>query len=81
MTTEELISETTVNDSRSVTIPKSVCDELDVKPGDKVRWSVKDGELRVEVVSQKHGAFESFEAVDVGEETDAVEMEEEFGAT
>ena len=79
MTTQE-VSETTVNDSRSVTIPKSVCDELDVKPGDKVRWRVEDGELRVKVVSQKHGAFEDFEPVDIDEETDAVKMEGGFGA-
>ena len=66
---------------RSVTIPKSICDELDVKPGDKVRWRVDDGELRIEVVSQRNGAFEEFEPVDIGKETDAVEMEDEFGAT
>jgi len=71
---------TTVNDSRSITIPKDVCDELGVEPGDKVRWKVEDGELRAEVVKQRRGAFDGFEPADVRDETDAVELEDEFGA-
>jgi AbrB family looped-hinge helix DNA binding protein len=73
-------SETTVNDSRSVTIPKEVCDELDVKPGDKVRWHVIDGELSVEVVRQRYGAFEDFEPIDIGEETNAAEDHDAYGS-
>ncbi|MFW5983866.1 MAG: AbrB/MazE/SpoVT family DNA-binding domain-containing protein [Halobacteria archaeon] len=73
-------SETTVNDSRSVTIPKEVCDKLDVKPGDKVRWRVTDDELSVEVVRQRHGAFEDFEPVDIGEETNAAEDHDVYGS-
>jgi len=80
MIPKETYSETTVNDSRSVTIPKEVCDELGVKPGDKVRWRIEDGELSVEIIRQRYGAFDDFEPVDIGEETNAVEMEKEFGA-
>ena len=80
MTVKETYSETTVNDSRSVTIPKEVCDELGVKPGDKVRWHVEDGELSVEIVKQRYGAFDDFEPVDIGEETNAAEDHDIYGS-
>jgi AbrB family looped-hinge helix DNA binding protein len=80
MTVKETYSETTVNDSRSVTIPKEVCDELGVKPGDKVRWHVEDGELGVEIVKQRYGAFDDFEPVDIGEETNAAEDHDIYGS-
>jgi antitoxin PrlF len=81
MTTKEAYSETIVNEVRSVTIPKKICDELGVKPGDKVRWHVEDGELSVEIVKQRHGAFDDFEPVDVGEETNAAEDHDIYGST
>jgi antitoxin PrlF len=80
MTTKETYSETTVNDSRSVTIPKDVCDELGVKPGDRVRWRVEDGELSVEIIRQRYGAFDDFEPVDIGEETNAAEDHDIYGS-
>jgi AbrB family looped-hinge helix DNA binding protein len=67
--------ETTVNDSFSVTIPSTIRDELNVEPGDKVRWTIEDGELTVEVINERYGAFEDAEPVDIGE-TDAVERTE-----
>lgn len=68
--------ETKVNDSFSVTIPAEVRKRLGVKPGDKVRWVVEEGELTVEVIKERYGAFEGAEPVDVGE-TDAVERTED----
>lgn len=64
--------ETTVNESFSVTVPAAVRREAGVEPGDKLRWRVDDeGQLSVEVVKQRYGAFSELEPVDVGEETDA----------
>ncbi len=42
-----------------VTIPASLRRRLDISPGDKLRWDVDDdGELSVEVVKQRYGAFD-----------------------
>ena len=50
-----------------ITIPTSLRDRFDVEPGDKLRGSVDDdGGLTVEVVQQRCGAFEDFEAVPMG---------------
>lgn len=60
--------ETTINESYSITVPASVREELDLGPGDKLRWAVDEsGELSVEVVRQRTGAFSELEPVDVGE--------------
>lgn len=72
MSRPEVTDETTVNDSHSVTVPAEIRDRLDIEPGDKVRWTLADDELRVEVVRQRYGAFDDLEPIDVGEETDAV---------
>jgi AbrB family looped-hinge helix DNA binding protein len=67
MATDEPPQETKVSDRGMVTIPASLRDRLDIEPGDKVRWSVDDeGGLTVEVVQQRYGAFEDFEAVPMG---------------
>jgi antitoxin PrlF len=80
MATNEATDETTVNDSYAVTIPATIRQQLDLEPGDKIRWTVDDtGELSVEIVNQRYGAFDGFEPVDIGEETNAVELESEFG--
>lgn len=80
MATERGTEETKVSDRGMVTIPAALRRELDIEPGDKLRWAVDDdGELSVEVVHQREGAFDDFEPVDVGE-TDAVGVEQEFGA-
>jgi AbrB family looped-hinge helix DNA binding protein len=71
--------ETTVNESFSVTVPASIRDRLDLEQGDKIRWTAtEDGELSVEVVRQRRGVLDDVEPVDMGE-TNAVEVEREFG--
>lgn len=77
--TDDAPAETTVSDRGMVTVPADVRRELDIGPGDKLRWTVDDGALSVEVVHQREGVFDDFEPVDAGE-TDAVEAEREFGA-
>lgn len=60
MATEDAPEETTVSDRGMVTIPASLRRRLDIETGDKLRWNVdEDGGLRVEVVRQRHGAFEN----------------------
>jgi AbrB family looped-hinge helix DNA binding protein len=80
MATEDTPEETTVSDRGTVTIPSELRQRLDIGPGDKLRWDVDDdGEISVTVVHQQEGVFDDFEPVDAGE-TDAVEVEREFGA-
>lgn len=50
-----------------VTIPVSLRRRLDIEAGDILRWEVDDeGILSVEVVKQRYGAFDDFEAVQLG---------------
>lgn len=72
MGVETYADETTVSDRGAVTVPSEIRDRFDVQPGDKIRWTIDDGTIRVEVVKQRYGAFDDFEPVDVGE-TNAVE--------
>lgn len=66
--------DTTVNESYSVTVPASVREEANLEAGDRLRWRVTEaGDLEVEVVKRRHGAFSDLEPVDVGEETNAAE--------
>jgi len=59
MSTENGFEETTVSDRGMVTIPASLRRRLDIEPGDKIRWDVdEDGDLSVEVVRQRYGAFD-----------------------
>jgi len=70
--------ETTVNRSYAVTIPAEVREELDLEPGDRLRWSVDDeGRLVAEIVRERYGAAESLDPVDIGE-TDAVDVTESY---
>lgn len=72
--------ETKVSDRGMVTIPARLRRRLDIEAGDKLRWTADDdGTLFVEVVHQREGVFDDFEPVDGGE-TNAVELESEFGA-
>jgi len=51
--------ETTVSEGGFVTVPEAVRRRLDIEPGDKLRWDVDEsGDLSVEIVRQRHGAFE-----------------------
>lgn len=80
MSRPEVTDETTVNDSHSVTVPSEIRQRLDIEPGDKLRWILGDkGDLHVEVVRQRYGAFADLEPIDVGEETNAVEETETIG--
>jgi len=64
---------TTINDHYSVTVPAAIRNRLDIQPGDKLDWTVTDdGDLTVEVVKQRYGAFDGFEAADMGK-TNAAE--------
>jgi antitoxin PrlF len=59
--------ETKVSDRGMVTIPASLRRRLDIEPGDKLRWDADDeGNLSVEVVKQRYGAFDDFEPVSMG---------------
>lgn len=63
-----------MNQSYAVTVPASVRDDLDLEPGDRLRWSVDDEDrLVAEIVRERYGAFADLEPIDVGEETNAVE--------
>lgn len=80
MAADEGPMETKVSDRGMVTIPADLRRHLDIEPGDKLRWTAdEDGTLSVEIVHQREGVFDDFEPVDVGE-TNAVEVEREFGA-
>ena len=64
MATEEAPEETKVSDRGMVTIPASLRRRLDIEAGDKIRWDVDDeGNLSVEVIKQRYGAFDDFEPV------------------
>jgi antitoxin PrlF len=59
MATEDAPEETKVSERGMVTIPASLRRRLDIEPGDKLRWDVdEDGNLSVEIVRQRYGAFE-----------------------
>ncbi len=80
MATEEGPEETKVGDQGMVTIPADLRRRLDIEPGDKLRWTTnEEGDLSVEIIHQREGVFDDFEPVDAGE-TDAAEVESEFGA-
>jgi len=60
MATEEAPEETKVSDRGMVTIPASLRRRMDIEPGDKLRWDTdEEGNLSVEVVKQRYGAFEN----------------------
>ena len=80
MATEEGFEETKVSDRGMITIPADIRRDLNIGPGDKLRWSIdENGNLTVQVIHQREGVFDDFEPVDVGE-TNAVEVENEFGS-
>ena len=62
MATEDPPVETKVSDRGMVTIPADLRRRLDIKAGDKLRWYTDEqGDLSVEVVKQRYGAFEGDE--------------------
>lgn len=73
-------AETEVGSDGVVTLPSPLRDRLGIEPGDVLRWNTDEsGTVSVEVVQQREGVFDDFEPVDAGE-TDAVEVEREFGS-
>ncbi|SNR37711.1 AbrB/MazE/SpoVT family DNA-binding domain-containing protein [Halorubrum vacuolatum] len=59
MAAEEAPEETKVSDRGMVTIPADLRRQLDIEPGDKLRWHTDEaGTLTVKVVKQRYGAFE-----------------------
>lgn len=67
MASEDAPEETRVSDRGMVTIPASIRRRLDIEAGDKLRWETdEDGNLSVEVVKQRYGAFDDFEPVPMG---------------
>ena len=80
MAVEDGPAETTVSDRGMVTIPADLRQRLDIEPGDKLRWTTDEaGTLSVEIVHKREGVFDDFEPIDAGE-TNAVDIETEFGA-
>lgn len=71
-------NETTVNGSYAATIPATVRENLDIEPGDRLRWGVdEEGRLVAEIVRERFGGASDLSPVDMGE-TDAVEITEGY---
>lgn len=78
MTDPDESDETMVGSGHSVTVPAEIRQQLDIAPGDTLRWTLLDGgQIRVEV-TERTSAFEALEPIDIGEETNAVEDTEEL---
>lgn len=59
MVTQDSPEETTVSERGMITIPAELRRRLDIEAGDKLKWTLDEaGELSVEVVRQRYGAFE-----------------------
>jgi bifunctional DNA-binding transcriptional regulator/antitoxin component of YhaV-PrlF toxin-antitoxin module len=59
MSTKEVPAESKIGERGTVTIPVNLRRQLDLEPGDKLRWNIDEGGyLSVEVVKQRYGAFE-----------------------
>lgn len=71
--TQNIETETTITEDDAVTVPASIREAVGLEPGDTLRWRVTDGELSVEVVTQREGAFSELDPVDTGESTHAAE--------
>lgn len=64
MAAEDMPEETKVSDRGMVTIPAAIRRRLDIESGDKLRWNTdEEGNLSVEVIKQRYGAFDDFEPV------------------
>ena len=80
MAAPDVTDETMVEEGHTVTVPDEIRARLDIQPGDTLRWTLTDdGTVRVVVVNQRYGALSDLDPVDTGTETDAVELEREFG--
>ncbi|ODR79718.1 AbrB family transcriptional regulator [Haladaptatus sp. W1] len=67
MATNDSSDETKVTERGLVTIPAEIRHRLDIEPGDKLRWgTTESGDLTVEVVRQRSGAFDDAPTADLG---------------
>ena len=67
MAADETPEETTVRDRGMVTIPASLRRRFEIEAGDNLRWVTDDeGNLTVEIVKQRYGAFDDFEPASMG---------------
>lgn len=66
MAIEETAEETTVSDRGMVTVPANIRRRLDIEAGDKLRWTLEEGSLTVDVVHQERGAFDDAPTADLG---------------
>lgn len=74
MSHESVEDETTVNDSYSITVPAAVRERAGIEAGDKLRWRVDEhGDLSVEVVKQRYGAFSELDPIETDTETNAAD--------
>lgn len=65
MPADDIPHETTVSDQGMTTTPADIRRRLDIEPGDKLRWDVTEaGDLSVEVIRQRFGAFDDYEPVE-----------------
>lgn len=60
-------------------IPAHIRRELDIDDGDRLRWTVEDGAVRVEVVQQDAGTFADFDGYDGDAETDGTTAHDAWG--
>lgn len=60
-------------------IPAEIRRQLDIEDGDQLRWTLEDGTVTVEVVSQEYGTFADFEGYDGSEATDVRQDHDEWG--
>lgn len=66
--------ETTVDEGYSVTVPARIRERADIETGDRLRWSMNEaGEISVQIVEQREGAFASLDPVELDEETNAAD--------
>ena len=73
-------AETTLDENYAITVPPEFRRQLDLEPGDRLRWrTTDDGRLVAEQVSERYGVAEDLEPIDAEVETDAVVETEERG--
>lgn len=61
-------NESTIDDRYSVTIPRSVRENLALRPGDRLEWHVDDGRIVARAVDERSGAESNSERPTSGDE-------------
>ncbi|MEZ3142990.1 AbrB/MazE/SpoVT family DNA-binding domain-containing protein [Halobaculum sp. MBLA0143] len=71
--------ESRADEDGTVTVPETVRESADVRPGDTVRWRVgDDGSVSAEIVRETTGSFSGLETLSTGGEPfDSVEAVDE----